>query len=533
MSLALQRQQAKFQTLRLQVQARAWLERQRRKQVMEAPPEPADVVERMRRRFYILELRGPIQLGAYQEAVLREAHRRDEAGRFVYNLVLWSDIKKSAKSSIAAAVALDRAYQVEWGSVKIIANDLKQADSRVAFYLRRAIALNPALAATVKQVRYRTTLPNEAIIEAIPIDPAGEAGGNDDLLVFSELWGATGKAAMQMWTEMTLSPTKFGYSQRWIETYAGYTGESVLLEQLYEANVKEENRIDLSYTDEAGNYHDLSDLEVYASGGRLVLWNTRPRLQWQTPEYYAEEEGTLLANEFLRIHRNQWVSSVSEFVPDEWWQACKGALPDFGPREEMILAADAGVSDDNFALVGITHKDGKACARYARRWEPPKGGKIDFMGTEEEPGPEREIIRLCFKYNVTEVRYDPYQLHDMMTRLSKGVKVDKNGHPIKEGEWSHKTVKINTAAFSQGTPRLEADKQWRDKIREGNVVHNGDPALAAHVQNSNAKTENERLRIIKRSPAAKIDLNVAAATAAYQPEEKREKKPAKAMRVAR
>lgn len=176
--------QTRLQTLHLQAQARARLELQRRKQATEAPSEPADVVERIRRRFYIPELRGPIRLGAYQEAVLREAHRRDAAGRFVYNLVLWSDIKKSAKSSIAAAVALDRAYQVEWGSIKIIANDLKQADSRVAFYLRRAIALNPALSTSIKQVRYKTTLPNNAVIEAIPIDPAGEAGGNDDLLVF-------------------------------------------------------------------------------------------------------------------------------------------------------------------------------------------------------------------------------------------------------------------------------------------------------------------------------------------------------------
>ena len=37
---------------------------------------------------------------------------------------------------------------------------------------------------------YKTSLPNNTIIEAIPIDPAGEAGGNDDLIIFSELWAA-------------------------------------------------------------------------------------------------------------------------------------------------------------------------------------------------------------------------------------------------------------------------------------------------------------------------------------------------------
>lgn len=535
--------QARLQTLHLQAQARARLELRRRERVAE--PEAGDVIEWIESRFYIPELRGPIRLAPYQRAVLREAHRRDETGRFVYNVVVWSDIKKSAKSSIAAAVALDRAYRVEWGSVKLIANDLKQADSRVAFYLRRAIALNVAMAATVKQVRYKTTLPNQATIEAIPIDPAGEAGGNDDLIVFSELWGATTDKALQMWAESTLSPTKFGYSQRWIETYAGYVGESVLLEQLYEANVKPEYRIDLSYTeaptdgtqatDDTGHYHDLSDLEVYAHAGQLCLWNTIPRLEWQTPEYYAAEEGVQLPNEFLRIHRNQWVSSVSKFVPDEWWMACWEMLPPLDSRESMILAVDAGVSDDNFALVGVTRRNGRTYIRYTKRWEPPAGGKIDYLGTPEFPGPEREIVRLCFKYNVTEVRYDPYQLHDMMTRLGKGVKVNKNGNMIREGEWSFKTVKINTVEFSQGAPRLEADKQFYDKIRDGRVVHGGDDDLARHIQNANAKTEDGRLRIVKRSQALKIDLAVAASTAAYEAgvKEKDKKKPTRAMRVTR
>jgi hypothetical protein len=370
---------------------------------------------------------------------------------------------------------------------------------------------------------------------------------------------------MQMWSEMTISPTKFGYSQRWIETYAGYVGESVLLEQLYEANVKPEYQIDLSYEDEAGNYHDLSDLEVYANGGRLALWNTVPRLEWQTPEYYAEEEGTLLPNEFLRIHRNQWVSSVAKFVPDEWWENCRGTLPAIKPRKpfesgsaygplaskgkpaetpngphlrteagtQVILAVDAGVSDDNFALVGIAHLDGRAVVWYAKLWQPPAGGKIDYLGTPENPGPEREIVRLCARYNVREVRYDPYQLHDMATRLARGVKVGKGGQIAVGADWVERVIKINTVEFSQGAPRLEADKQWYDKIRDGKVIHNGDPDLAAHVQNSNAKTENERLRIVKRSQALKIDLNVAAATAAYEPEEKKEKKPTRAMRVTR
>lgn len=103
-----------------------------------------DPVGWIEENFYIPELGGPIELFPYQRAALREAYRQDAEGRFIYNIILWSDIKKSAKSSIAAAVALERARRLEWASVKIIANDLKQADSRVAKYFRRALELNVA-----------------------------------------------------------------------------------------------------------------------------------------------------------------------------------------------------------------------------------------------------------------------------------------------------------------------------------------------------------------------------------------------------
>jgi hypothetical protein len=184
-------------------------------------------------------------------------------------------------STLAAGVALWRAWGAPWGSVYLVANDLKQADSRVGYYMRRGIELNPVMRNIVKQRNYRLVLPNSAFIESIPIDPSGEAGSNADGVVFSELWGAHQQAQQRMWTEATLPPNKFGYSQRWVETYAGFTGESPLLEQLYEVGVKQGRQLKLEGAPD--------DLEVYANDtARLfVLWNTVPRLPWQSPEYYC------------------------------------------------------------------------------------------------------------------------------------------------------------------------------------------------------------------------------------------------------
>lgn len=427
--------------------------------------------------FFIPETGGPITLYPHQQRGLREALALNDDGTFKHSTIIWSDIKKSAKSTITAAVALWRAFHSPWGSILVIANDLKQADSRVAYYLRRAIELNPKLSALCRIRGYRISLPNHAYIEAIPIDPTGEAGSNADMIVFSELWGAHSKAQARMWTEATLSPTKFGKSFRWVETYAGFRGESQLLEQLYEQTVEKGERLD-------------DDLEIFRNGQMFALWNTKPRLPWQTPEYYASEEQILDPSEFLRVHRNQWsAGSAARFLPSMlWWDQNRVDLPVLDAKTPLVCAADAGVVSDNFAFVVVSKHEGKVAVRYARLWEP-KGKPLDYAPIKAE------IKKFCEQHRVLQVAYDPYQLHSMMQELMQAAVV-----------W--------TEPFSQAGPRAEADKLLHDSARDGLLVHDGDAQLREHIDNADRKLEGEdkeRLRIIKRSKDKKIDLAVALA----------------------
>ena len=453
-------------------------------------PDPVAWIED---HFIIPETKGIIPLEPYQKACLRQALSRNGSGLFNYSTIIWSDVKKSAKSTIAAAVALWMAFQVEWGQITLVANDLKQVDSRVGFYIRRAIELNPLLSDVCKVVRYQVTLPNRTIIESVPIDPSGEAGGNADMVVYSELWGAHQEAKKRMWAETTLPPAKFGRSFRWVETYAGYSGESLLLERLYQQGTKKEQ----------GAYRLSTDglpegFPIFANDGvrMFCMWNDRGRMPWHTPEYYGQEEGVLIPNEFSRLHKNEWVSSVDVFVDPSWWLACQESEIRAGPENEpWIVAMDAGVSGDNFALIAVSRypeDDTHTAVRYARKWEPPPGGKIDFQGTDEFPGPEMELRRLIEEKNIIEVAYDPYQLEDMAGRLRK------------EGLGWFK-------AFSQVKDRLIADSQLRQMIMERRIHHSGEHDLKEHIGNANAKIDPEerKIRIVKRSELLKVDLAVA------------------------
>ena len=231
--------------------------------------------------FWVPELKAPVWMAPYQIETMDMALELEENGDFKHSLIMWSDIKKSIKSTLGAAIALWRAFQLEWGSIKVVANDLKQAKSRSYFYLERSLRLNPVTnnmieRGEIKITKYRIDfLFNHTTIEAIPADPKGEAGGNDDMVLFTELWTYQHEAHRRLWTELVVPPNKFGRSFRWAESYAGFTGQSAILENLYQTNVKDEYRVEGTIA------------PLYKNGGTFTMWNHVPRLPWQSRKYYC------------------------------------------------------------------------------------------------------------------------------------------------------------------------------------------------------------------------------------------------------
>ena len=155
----------------------------------------------------------------------------------------------------------------------------------------------------------------------------------------------------------------------------------------------------------------------------------------------------------------------------------------------MVVALDAAVSGDCFGMVAgcrDTDDPQTIVVRMSRKWDPPPGKTIDYAG------PEQALRQLCHDFNVVEVAYDPYQLHDFATRLGK------------EGiAWFR--------PFGQGEERLKSDKQLYDLIMHRRIRHDGNPDLREHVANCNAKhskDEDTKLRLVKKAENRKIDLTV-------------------------
>jgi len=246
-------------------------------------------------------------------------------------------------------------------------------------------------------------------------------------------------------------------------------------------------------------------------------------------EGFAESRAQTLTEREARVLLEAAWEDLSEgqpFLPDiSWWDHCREDLPPLGQHESLVLSLDAATgrtatSSDCFAIVGTTRHpeagrvDDSVAVRYSKVWQAKAGQKIDYQGTWDDPGPERELLRLCGYdmdgsgapvyqrgggYNVTCVVYDPTELHDMAARLSRaGV------------AWFEE--------FSQSSLRYESDRQLLELIQQRRIAHDGNEEMRKHIYNADRKTDESghKLRIVKRVDSLKIDLAVALSMGSYQ-----------------
>lgn len=435
-----------------------------------------DPVAFLEHEMYLADTGLPMVLHSEQRDVLHEMFRRDEHG-FVYDVMVYSAPKKSGKTSIAGGLLKWQGFRVPRGEIYIMGNDLRQADKRIAQVVRESITLNPRTRGIkLPTSTYRIILPNGTRIDSIPIDPAGESGMNPSGIFVTEAWGAKSKAHELMYTEAQLSPTRRGESFKFIESYAGHSGESLILERLYKSIVKE------------GTPLTHIAPELYAKGRMIAYWNTRHYLPWQTEDYYQSQRADLLPKEYRRVHQNEWVTSEDSFIDELWWDACRGVIPPFDTRTPQVIALDAGISSDCFGILALAHIGGRYVPVRVKLFVPQPGHKLDFKGADS---PDEFIRQYIKQWNVLEMCYDPYQLHSLM------------------GEYRmERTVRVSE--FNQGEDRALADKGLLDAIKAREILHDGNADLKAHVLNANAKTDgnDSRLRLVKRTDELKIDLAV-------------------------
>lgn len=264
---------------------------------------------------------------------------------------------------------------------------------------------------------------------------------------------------------------------------------------------------------EAGSEDPLA---VFKSRAEVITLKQADNIDNLEEEYIESRAGTLSASEARVLMDAEWedIDDLSPFLTSMmWWDQCKvDDMPALGPSEPMLLVIDAATgrksaASDYFTLMGITRhwdpeKAEKCVAiRYVNYWRAKPGKKISFEGTEEEPGPIREVRRLCESFSIVALVFDPTQMIAVAQDLEEASLV-----------WCWE--------FAQQSERLEADLMLLEMIVQQRIVHDGNPMLRQHIANSDRKVEEgekslsakRKFRIVKGR--GNIDLAVTAAMGA-------------------
>jgi Phage Terminase len=401
-------------------------------------------------------------------------------GRPLYVEWVFGAPKKSGKTGFAALLMLTviLLFGGRYGEAYAAANDAEQAQTRVFEAIKRIIAASPLLRDMAIPLSDRITFPDTgSTISVLATDAASSAGAAPAISCFDELWGYTSERGTRFWDELVPVPVR-PFSVRLTVSYAGFEGESKLLEGLYKRGLAQ----------------PLVDDDMRAGDGLLFFWSHRPIAEWQDATWLAQMRQQLRPNAYLRMIENRFVTTESTFIDMAWWDACVDpeAVPVFSDRTMPVwLGVDASVKRDSTAIVVCGSDADKKVRLIAHKiFQPSADDPLDF-----EEAVESTVLNLKSRFRVREVRYDPYQMQASAQRLLK------RGVPMVE--------------FPQSVPNLtEASSNLYELIKARNLIAYPDEAVRLAVQRSIAIETPRGWRIAKEKQSHKIDVVVALGMAA-------------------
>ncbi len=426
------------------------------------------------------ETKKPFVLLPAELAFLEHAFRLNPDGSAMFPELLYSAPKKSGKTGFAAILTLTITLLYGGNDPESIcaANDLEQSSSRVFSAIKKIIKASPQLRDKAKITNTVITFPSiGATITAIASEAAGAAGANPVLTVGDELWGFTSESSRRLWDELVPPPTRKA-AWRLVVTYAGFTGESNLLEELYEHGVKQPQ----------------IGPDLYAGEGQLTFWTHSPVAPWQTQGWLDQMKRSLRPNQYARLIENRWTSSQSAFIDMAEWDACviDGMQPtERDPNLQVFVAVDASLKRDSTAIVAVA-TDGERVRLVTHRiFQPSPDEPLDFEATIEAT-----LIELCTRFSVQAVRYDPWQMAAVAQRMIK------RGVPMEE--------------FPQTTSNLtDSSSNLFELIKSCSLQVYADDAMRTSVSQAVAVETARGWRIAKEKAKHKIDVVVALGMACH------------------
>ena len=449
----------------------------------------------------------PFDLLPFQRELIHDIYAEDDNGRRLRRTYLLGLPRKNGKSALGSALALyhligdrhDTAPQVYSA-----AGDRAQA--RLVFdEARRMVTSSPALS-TVAQV-FRNEIRcthNNGVYRVVSSDAGLQQGLSPSFVIFdelhifknSDLYDAMSMGSGQRNNPLTLVISTAGYD---LETPLG---------RLYEHGLRVDGHR-LNGVPMAGELADPSFGMTWYGPTKQEMtgagWDHHdPDLwplynpAWQVMPNPVDEFNTHLNQKhesaFIRYFMNGWTTAKTGFLPLGAWGAVG---PDAGepvrPLEKgdtIVLGFDGAWKGDSTALVAVRPDD--LHMAVLGHWEAPASDP-DWRTPAGEV--EQAVVDACEKFRVVEMAADPWRFEQSLLRLQ-----EEHGVPILEFPTNSRARMIPaTSTFYQA-------------VMDGELSHDGNPALARHLSNAVVRETPLGALITKESRTSNrhIDLAVAA-----------------------
>jgi phage terminase large subunit-like protein len=319
-------------------------------------------------------------------------------------------------------------------------------------------------------------------------------GGLPSLFIADELheWGEEGSRKARVHTVIGKSTKKRktprGAGRRLNLSTAGFDKDHSLLGAMYKLGKLAERDpslaprflFDWHEAPEGLDYDVVRDREAAvtaASGAAGVLWSVRDRVnEWGKPGVQRHE--------WLRYYANRWVDMSEEsWLADHpgAWDACKDTWKS-ADANPFVVVVDMALKHDSVAVSRIEHLSDGRYAITSKIWNPGNG-QIDHLDVF------KHVRSLAAGPAFRGVVYDP-RFFELPGRMLED-----------EG--------ILAIQFDQSPQRMApACGLAFDLIIGGQIVHDGDPELAAHVKAAVKREQDRGFTLSKGKSKRHIDAAI-------------------------
>ena len=431
----------------------------------------------------------PLLFEDWQRQFLREFYVVDEHRRRIYREALLGVPRKNGKSTLAAALGLHALLLSEEASPEIYVASGSRQQARVVFdQARDFVRVSPLLRDRVQVRQYDIVChTNMGVMRVLSSDAPRQHGLNPSFIVLDELHAF---ADRELYVALTTAQLARSDPQLIAITTAGFDRSSVCWE-VYER----------------GRAFANQGLDVMRENGFLFKWYQAPDdcdhmdpdnwmlanpSSWVTPEVLRPLAQQQRENDFRRLHLNQWTQTDEAWITNRMWLANFG-IPIVDPHAPTWIGFDLGVKRDSTAIMAVQWHGDQLHVSQRIIVPPPTGHNWSALESIDALG-----LFVGQFSDLQEVVFDPWGVHAVYESLV---------------ERRLPMVEFNQAANGLMGPASEA---LYELLKEGKVVHDGDPELTQQVLHAVVRATDRGWRISRQKTTERIDAPIALAMAAYR-----------------